>query len=126
MLKWAGNVLLIIALFAATDAQWLALQSVAWIGMVMNYSEQVPLKTALAKTFDGQHPCPLCRAIAAGQKSEKKNEFTLQLIKLEFPPAPENFLLVAPDSFRLLPMASTFAESRLQEPLTPPPRNRFA
>ena len=73
MLKWAGNLLLIVALLAATDAQWLVLQSVAWAGMIVSYSQKAPLKTALAETFDGEHPCPLCKAIAAGKKSERKS-----------------------------------------------------
>ena len=126
MLKWAGNFFLIIALLAATDAQWMVLQSVAWAGMIVSYSEKSPLKMALAETFDGKHPCPLCKAIAAGKKSEKKNEFTLQLKKLEFPPAPENFVLVAPSGFRFLPLTNTFAESTTQQPPTPPPRGCFA
>jgi len=122
-----GNVLLIIALLVATDAQWLVLQSFAWAGMIVSYSEKAPLKVALMQTFDGKHPCSLCKAIAAAQKSETKKEFPLQVRKLEFPPAPENFLLVGPAHFRLLPAAgSAFAESLTQKPLLPPPRELFA
>jgi hypothetical protein len=126
VLKWAGNFCLIVALLAATDAQWMVLQTVAWAGMIVSYSEKAPLGTALAETFDGKHPCPLCKAIATGKKSEKKNEFTLQLKKLEFPPAPENIILVAPSHFQLLPQADCSAESLNQRPPTPPPRRRFA
>lgn len=125
MWKWVGNFFLIIVLLTATDAQWMVLQSVAWAGMIVSYSETAPLKTALAETFDGKHPCCLCKAIAAGKKSEKQNELALQLKKLEFPPVPENFALVAPSSFRLLPLANTFAESLTQQPPTPPPRGFF-
>ena len=126
-MKWVGNFFLMIALFAATDAPWAALQSVAWAGMIVKYSEKAPLKTALAETFDGKHPCCLCKAIAAAQKSEKKTEFPLQVRKLEFPPAPENFVLVRPTHFQLLPMAgNAFASSLIQKPLLPPPRESFA
>jgi hypothetical protein len=125
VLKWGGNLLLIIALLVATDAQWLVLQSVAWAGMIVSYSEKAPLKLALAETFDGKHPCPLCKAIAAGKKSEKKNEFTLQLKKLEFPPAPENFILIAPSHFQILPLENSSATSLLQKPPVPPPRRLF-
>lgn len=114
-----------IALLAASDAPWGALQSVAWAGMIVSYSERAPLKTALAETFDGKHPCPLCQAIAAGKKSEKKNEFTAQLNKLEFPPAPENIILVAPSHFQLLPLANSSATSRFPKPPVPPPRGFF-
>ncbi len=125
MLKWVGNLFLIVAVVAATDAQWIVLQSVAWAGMIVSYSEKAPLKIGLTKTFDGKHPCCLCKAIAAAKKSEKKNEFTLALKKLEFPPAPENLVLVAPSHFELLPMANAFAESISQRPLIPPPRDCF-
>ena len=94
--------------------------------MVVTYSENAPLKEALVKTFDGKHPCCLCKAIAAAKKSEKKIEFALQMQKLEFPPSPEHFILVAPARFQLLPLANSSAESLTQEPPTPPPRSIFA
>jgi hypothetical protein len=114
-----------ITLLTATDAQWIVLQSVAWAGMVVSYSEKAPLEVALTHTFDGKHPCCLCKVIAAAKKSERKNEYPLQVKKLEFPPAPENFMLVAPSHFRLLPLENSFAKSLSQKPLTPPPREFF-
>jgi hypothetical protein len=39
----------------------------------------------------------------AKKESEKKNEFALELKKLEFPPASENFIIIAPSQFQLLP-----------------------
>ena len=106
-----------------TGTHWLALQTVAWAGMIVSYSETAPLRTALAETFDGQHPCPLCKAIAAGKKSEKKNDFTLQSKKLEFPPAPDNVTPVAPSHFQFLPLAdNASAKTLFHTPPTPPPR----
>src|SRR5258706_3932331 len=98
-----GHVLMIVALLAATGAHWAALQSVAWTTMLAENLQSVSVSQALVKTFDGKHPCPLCKAVAAGKDSEKKSDFTLELKKLEFPPAPERFVLVAPVQFRLLP-----------------------
>jgi len=106
-----------------TGTHWLALQTVAWAGMIVGYSETAPLRTALAETFDGRHPCPLCKAIAAGKKSEKKNDFTLQSKKLEFPPAPDNVTPIAPSYFQFLPQAdNAFAKTLFPTPPTPPPR----
>ena len=127
MLKRVGNFFLILALLTATDSQWLVLQSVAWVRMFVSYSEKAPLQVALMQTFDGNHPCTLCKAIAAAKKTEKKKEFPLQVRKLEFPPAPENFAMTEPAQFRLLPMANNaFAESIAQKPPLPPPREFFA
>ena len=95
--------------------------------MVVAYSKTAPLSVALKETFEGKHPCCVCKAIAAAKNSEKKSAFTLQTQKLEFPPVTENFVLVAPTRFETLPGANdTFAESLTQKPLTPPPRSFFA
>jgi hypothetical protein len=126
VLKRFGNVFLAVALLLTTGSHWVVLQSIAWMGMIVTYSEKAPLAVALKETFDGKHPCPLCKAIAAAKKAGKKNEFTLQIKKLEFPPVTENFVLVAPAQFQLLPRAgNAFAESLTQKPLLPPPRGFF-
>jgi hypothetical protein len=107
-------------------AQWTLLQTVAWTSMLADNLRTHSLSESVARTFDGKHPCPICKAIAAAKKSQKKSEFTLQTIKLEFPPAKENPVLFAPADFQLLPMPADFlAESPVQKPLTPPPRGFF-
>lgn len=109
----------------ATDARWTVLQSVAWASMVIRYSEHMPLSQALADTFDGQHPCCLCKAIAAARRSERKSRFPLQRARLEFPPLPERLRPEAPSQFDFLPeAANTFAEARPLVPPKPPPRTR--
>jgi len=117
-----GKIFVILALVASTGAHWAALQSVAWTAMLADNLRAHSLSESVARTFDGKYPCPICKAIAAAKKSEKKNEFTLQTQKLEFPPANKNPLLFAPSNFRLLPMVNFFADPLAQKPLTPPPR----
>jgi hypothetical protein len=123
--KRIGNIFLIVALLATTGAHWAVLQSVAWTTMLADNLRAASLTQAVERTFDGRHPCPLCNAIAAGKKSEKKTEFPLQTQKFEFPPMPEKLVFVAPSRFHLLPQTNTFAESLTQKPLTPPPRGFF-
>jgi hypothetical protein len=79
----------------------------------------------VTRTFDGNHPCDLCKAIAAGKQSEKKTEFSSQSQKLEFPPLKTNFALVAPSQFKLLPLENSSAKSFAQKPLLQPPRGFF-
>ena len=55
------------ALILAVGAHWIVLQSVAWAGMVINYSQNAPLTVALQKTFDGAHPCKLCKVVEEGR-----------------------------------------------------------
>ncbi len=47
-----------------------ALQTIAWARMLVRYSRSVPFRAAVAMTFDGQHPCSLCRAIKEGRDSD--------------------------------------------------------
>jgi len=121
-----GKIFVIVALIAATGAHWALLQSVAWTTMLAGNLRTHSLSESVARTFDGKYPCPICEAIAAAKKSGQSREFTLQVTKLEFPPAPENFILVAPSQFQLLPQLNFFAESLNQKPPTPPPRRLFA
>ena len=121
-----GKHFVIVALIAATGAHWAVLQSVAWTTMLADNLRTHSLSESVARTFDGEHPCPICRAIAAAKKSEKKGEFALPMQKLEFPPFKESFVFVAPSQFRLLAPANTFADSLVQKPLVPPPRGFFA
>ena len=120
-----GKFLVVVALVTTTGLHWAVLQSVAWTTMLADNLRTQSLTEAVTHTFDGNHPCCLCKAIAAGRKSEQKKEFTAPLQKLEFPPVKENFVLIAPSSFQLLPQANTFADSLTQKPPTPPPRGFF-
>ena len=54
--------------------------------LAANLSSQQSLTEAVSQTFDGEHPCPLCKAIAAGKKSGKKSEAIAPVLKMEFPP----------------------------------------
>lgn len=113
---------MILVVLAAVGMHWTVLQSIAWTRMLAGNLGSSSFTQAVQKTFDGKHPCCLCKAIAAGKKSEQKKEFTPQMQKLEFPPAKECPDLIGPSRFRLLPKADTFAHSLTQKPPTPPPR----
>lgn len=51
--------------------------------MAVTYSHGASLKEGLRKTFDGQHPCQLCKLITEGKKSEKKQQAQLQVHKVD-------------------------------------------
>jgi hypothetical protein len=67
-----------LALLQILGGHWAFLQTGAWIGMAVQYSQQVGLKAGLAQTFDGEHPCSVCKAIQNGQKQEQKKAPLLQ------------------------------------------------
>ena len=102
--QYLGRILLIASVIAGTGAQWSALQSVAWTGMLAENLRNHSLADALTITFDGKHPCCLCRVIANAEKSGRKPTATAPSRKLEFPPASTQFQLFASDP--MLPAAA--------------------
>ena len=117
-----AKIVVIVTLVATTGAHWALLQSVAWTTMLAENLGCGSVGEAVSLTFDGKHPCPLCKAIAAGKKSEKKKDSTLQLQKFEFPPASGNAALPAPRQFEAPLPSVAFPKVHIQSPPVPPPR----
>ena len=78
--KW----LVVLALIFTVGGHWAILQTVAWVGMAVNYSHNEGFSTALNKILDGKHPCELCKFVKEGKKSEHKSETQLDLKKIDF------------------------------------------
>ncbi|NLT70610.1 MAG: hypothetical protein GXX91_07930 [Verrucomicrobiaceae bacterium] len=70
MKSLAAHSLALIACLHLVGGHWLALNTVAWVGMFVENQRDGSLVEALEKTFDGQHPCALCHAIEKGQQDE--------------------------------------------------------
>lgn len=72
MLRRFGIVLTCLAMFAIAGGHWAVLQSVAWAGMVAEYSQTSSLVQSLRKALSGEDPCSMCRAIEKGKASESR------------------------------------------------------
>lgn len=117
-----GKLLLAVTLITAIGGHWALLQSVAWVGMFANNARQGSLTEALEKTFDGNHPCGLCKVVAAGKKAEQKETIVKVEAKLDFWLEPVSALLDAPPpAGQPVIRAETFSP-RVESPPTPPPR----
>jgi hypothetical protein len=121
-----GKVLVVFTLICTLGAHWALLQTVAWTTMLASNLQSGSVREAMAMTFDGRHPCCLCKAIAAAKKSEQKNQFPVEKQRLDFPPLQPGFVLIAPSRMELVPCEHAFPDSVPQKPLTPPPRSFFA
>lgn len=106
-------------------------QMFAWGKMIVDYSSEKGVVAAVSDTFDGEHPCELCKSIAKAKKDDTK---------LPRPPAKtdgkgfelKNFLPAKlaglseprPDPYRPAPFLSPEdAKLRfLPRPEMPPPR----
>jgi hypothetical protein len=119
-----GKILVVFALVATLSAHWALLQTVAWTGMLAGNLQSCSFHDAVSMTFDGQHPCPLCKAIASAKKSEQKNQTSSEQQKLEFPPVEGILVLIAPSPVEIS-CPNTFAASTSPKPPTPPPRGFF-
>jgi hypothetical protein len=117
-----GRVFLIMALSLSIGAHWAALQSVAWVSMLVEYSHHVSVATAIAQTFDGQHPCTLRKQVVAGQNAPRKDGPLLTKAKPDLICATRTIVLLRPSQeidFSELELKKT---ARFHSPPTPPPR----
>ena len=117
-----GPVLMLVALLQICGGHWVALQSLAWTEMLVKYSQQAQLAEAVAKTFDGQHPCALCRTIEQGKKSERHAPIEVAKVKPVFV-LPVSGALVRAQGIaweQALPQAD--GELLFEQPAVPPPR----
>jgi hypothetical protein len=67
-------ILVLGAILHLSGGQWGILQGVAWTKMLVEYSQADGLRQGIIKTFDGEHPCELCKSISKSRESEKKQD----------------------------------------------------
>lgn len=121
-----ATVLAIASVLLASGGHWLLLQSVAWSGMLISYSTTTSISEAISRTFDGKHPCRLCKVVQAGREKEADRQTILTS-----PRIPDLFCelrrVTVPICEAELPqVASAFHRlNRLDHrPPTPPPKAR--
>ena len=84
MFRRMGQWLTVLTLVFATGGHWAFLQSIAWVRMTADFSRTDSWSVALKKTFDGRHPCNLCKAVTEGKRAEKREAALKVDIKLDF------------------------------------------
>ena len=70
-----------LALFLVAGGHWAMLQGVAWATMVRDFSKTGSLTEAVEKTFDGKHPCAMCKKLSNARASEEKAPVTVKVDK---------------------------------------------
>lgn len=122
MRRTLAHLLVVFSLVAAIGGHWAVLQSVAWVNMAINYSQNAPLVEALQKTFSGDNPCHMCKAVQEGQQSEREQGVLKSETKLDFWLADDGFLLANPRVLGVVPKLESGGLLRLDRPPSPPPR----
>jgi hypothetical protein len=116
---------IVLLLVLSLGLHWAFLQTVAWTGMLIRYSQQNTFAEAVSQTFDGEHPCAMCKVVQQGRAAERQQEqqATQTGLKLEpsliwrdavmLPASPRGWIC-GPDIFH---------PSRNDEPPKPRPRS---
>jgi hypothetical protein len=115
-----------LAVCLSVGAHWAALQSVAWGRMIVVYSQHDSLAKAVVKTFDGKHPCDLCKHISSAQNSQKKQDTGPVAAKPDLICATHGILLIPPQTDFSFLVTTTRAVSCARPPPTPPPRSELS
>ena len=122
LFKRIAKVAVILTVALSVGLHWALLQSLAWTGMLVTYAQQTSIREAITKTFDGKHPCRLCKLVREGQQSEKSKESLLPLVKIESLPCATAFVLTPPTPLLPPTAPDSLASLRAESPPIPPPR----
>jgi hypothetical protein len=123
MKKCVSQILCFAAVCQLLGGHWAILQTAAWVGMVIEYSANDGLQAGLSKTFDGAHPCELCKSIAKNKGAEKKHAAPFESGKLiVLSQAYTSVLHYHPTQFWRLRPSLESAHSLCRTPPVPPPR----
>lgn len=122
MIFRSSKTLLGLSLAVLLGGHWLLLQSVAWVGMIVTYSQTSTLSEAISMTFDGEHPCRMCLVVKEGKKAEKKEMQLKADMKFEFVSAERIQFLPPLLASTVLRSDSMSALARSEAPPGPPPR----
>lgn len=128
----AARWLMVLGLMISIGLHTVVIQSAAWAGMLVSYSmKSGSVVRAMSETFDGEHPCELCKLAQQQAENEPADDkqtpkvdgkIKVDLIAEEMPaivisaPPPNVFTAVA--EARLCVLQHT--------PDTPPPRRLMA
>jgi hypothetical protein len=118
-----GQILSLAALLATCGGHWFAVQSFAWARMLVTNAESDGLTVAVEKTFDGQHPCAICKSIASAKGKESKQQRMVLVSKVplfcEEGQAEECTLRAS----KALVISEKRLADRTSDPAVPPPRS---
>lgn len=120
------RVVLLCAVLVANNLHLPLLQVTAWARMLFSYSQENSVATAIEMTFDGEHPCPMCKKIQKAEGSSGGDRLSAPADGKSREGAYPLVVATAarPPAFSLCPFESAHLrcpEARAAVPPTPPP-----
>ena len=123
MARRFGILFCALAVFQVLGGPLAALQTIAWVRMAVSYSQDDGAGAGIAKTFDGQHMCSLCKAIAKKREGEQKDLGDVLLNKIYLQCSVTPAQLFPPEYYWLREADSYVGRKSFLEPLLQPPRS---
>jgi hypothetical protein len=120
-LRTINRAIVAVVLALSIGVQWPLLQSIAWLNMLVTFSAQEGIQQAVTKTFDGKHPCKLCKFVNEGKQAEKKKDTQHSLKKFDPMLVTAVEVRIEGSPSAAMPSMSPVAVSRSYPPLSPPP-----
>lgn len=121
MARRLGVLFCTLAVFQVLGGPLAALQTIAWIRMAVTYSQDDGVTAGVAKTFDGQHMCSLCKAIAKKREGEQKDLGDALLNKVYLQCSATPVQLFPPEFYWLQQVDNSAGRESSLEPLLRPP-----
>jgi hypothetical protein len=119
----ASQYLLIGTLVVSLGSHLALLQTVAWGAMLVGFSRTESFEEAAKKTFDGKHPCPLCKVVKQSKSREERKPLVKSEMKLDVV-LPLPVLLKEPRGVPVVTLPPVYlergSEVSLGVPLQPP------
>jgi len=124
LLKISGVLISLLAMLMANGGHLAVLQSYAWASMFVEFSRQGSVAGALAKTFDGKHPCKLCLKVQECRKREQHKPAIVWTGKLDLLNCPQSSApsLTSATVETETPFRSSLHDLLVLSPPKPPPR----
>jgi hypothetical protein len=122
-MRQLGKWLVVGALFASVGGHFALVQTLAWGNMLLAYSKDASLTEAARMTFDGEHPCEMCKLVKESRENEERKPLIKAQTKLDvvLPMMVRLKEPVASDHTVLLPdHPGSFRELSLPPPHRPP------
>ena len=122
MRRWSSS-LAVVLLSLTLGWHWLALQTIAWTSMLFERTQESSFSVAWTTTFDGKHPCRICKAGGEGQSDETRTASTLSVSMLEASiPVTPSPVICAPRVEAPATRSQPGLKSRGDRPILLPPR----
>jgi len=115
------QIIVLAAFVFSCGGHWYVLQAVAWVNMIRDYAQFVPVSEAVSMTFSGKYPCAICHALAEKKQSESNTICAFEKYEKFFPPQEMTMDAVACSPV-VYPEFSCSWPVRTEVPPTPPPR----